>query len=330
MKFNKYGFLIHFVLIISMLGLVTAGCEEEDTRSSPQTTQPAATETSTPPVTEEPTPTTPAPTSTDVPPEIPPLDSLKIDFGAFQSLGETSALPDASQYGFQLASYERPNEEKSSHGTAALGDQSYWNHAAFNVGIWSAIIVVGLAVPVAAFAASFHNIPLQQPDGSWVWSYDVRVGGVVHSAELHGKYIADGVRWDMYISKDGHYSDFHWFYGESDLPATEGFWVLKNKPSDPTDLLRIDWHRSIEDGTGDIKYTNIVPGGPENGGYIYMENTDDTPYGSYWDIYNKGKDNHTYIEWNRNTQTGRVKDAKRFGDSQWHCWDSNHKNTECP
>ena len=185
-------------------------------------------------------------------------------------------------------------------------------------------------IPVAAFVESFNHSPEQQPDYSWVWSYDVPVNNVDYTAELHGRFIDNGVRWEMYLSKEGEYSDFPWYYGESDLPATEGFWILKNNPNDPTDLLRIDWHRDIADGTSDISYTNIVPGGPENGGYIRYEVTTDTLHDRKYEIFNKGKDNTTYIEWDSTTLAGGVKDEQHFGDNDWHCWDDEHRDCDCP
>ena len=108
------------------------------------------------------------------------------------------------------------------------------------------------------------------------------------------------------------------------------FWILKKNPSDPTDLLRIDWHRNITDGSSDIKYTNIVPGGTENGGYILYEVTIESPYDRTYEIYNKGKDSTTYIEWNSSTMEGRVKDSRHFGDNDWHCWDFDYQDIECP
>jgi len=336
MRISIPRLLVHLVIAIALLSLLMAGCEEEEAATPASTLTPEMTPsptispepTETPPVTPEMTVTpTPEAGYPDEPPELPP--SFMIDFDSFTSSNDTSYVPGSGEEGFILASFGSTIEDTSAT-LAAPGDQSHWNHAAGNVLIWSAIAVIGLAVPVGAFVASFHNIPLKQDDGSWVWSYSVNIGGKVHTAELHGKYIPEGVRWDMYISKQGEYSDFHWYYGESDLGATEGFWILKEKPSNPNDLLRIDWERDPYAGTNSIKYTNIVPGGPENGGYILVENTNDSPYNSYWDIFNKGKNNHTYIEWNRNTEQGRVKDASRFGDSEWHCWDSGHKNIECP
>jgi hypothetical protein len=347
MKIFNRTLWIHLILVVAMLSLLVTGCDTEATTEVENTIQPTPTstttttetpttdptQTSTP--TDDPTPTstpteeptsTPSPTAQstypDVPPELPP--SFLIDFDDF-----TSSNANSSEQNMQFSSFTT-NDIPFSATTAAFGDQSYWTHAVFNVGFWSVVVVMGLAIPVAAFVASFHNIPYQQDDGSWIWTYDVRAAGVKRTAELHGTYIDDGVRWEIYLTKAGEYEDFMWYYGESDRPGTEGFWVLKESAAKDHDLLRIDWHRNIADGTGYIKYTNIVPGGPENGGYIQVETTTQTPYDSFWDIYNKGQNNHTYIEWNKTTEEGRVKDQKRFGDDNWQCWEGDHRNTVCP
>jgi hypothetical protein len=55
-----------------------------------------------------------------------------------------------------------------------------------------------------------------------------------------------------------------------------------------------------------------------------------TPYDHIWDLYNKGQDNHTYIEWSSTSGEGRVKDSNRFGDDNWHCWDGGRMNVACP
>lgn len=262
-------------------------------------------------------------------PTIPPIETFLIPFDAFTgNANSTSIFVNESQMQTTLLSLT--DSEQLALPLAISSNKSNWNHAALNVGFWSAVVVVGLAVPVGAFQASFRNIPLQQPDGSWIWSYSVLVRGSVHSAELHGQFIPEGVHWDMRISKEDEYQDFLWYYGESNLPATEGFWILKQNPDEPNDLLEIDWSRNISAGTNSIRYTNIVPDGPENGGYIAVQYTDDIPYDYIWDIYNKGQDNHTYIEFSSSSGEGRVKDFNRFGDDDWHCWDSDRMNVACP
>jgi len=228
-----------------------------------------------------------------------------------------------------------PLEDFTSSGTGGLvafetGNQSNWNYAALAVGIWGAILITTLAVPVAAFRASFQHAPVQQPDGSWLRSYSVNIGGSLYTAELHAQFITEGVHWAMNISKEGEYEDFLWYYGECDLPVTEGFWILKQSPTVPTNLLRIDWSRNISAGTHAIRYTNIVPDGPLNGSYIDTQYTKGTPYDHIWDLYNETEDNHTYIEWSSTTGEGRVKNSNHFGDNDWHCWDSDRINVACP
>lgn len=249
-------------------------------------------------------------------PIIPPIETFLIPFDTFTG--------DASSSSVSLS-------EQCPPASALTGNQSTnWDYAALTVGFWGAIVVVGLAVPVAAFRASFQHTPVQQPDGSWIWSYSVSIGGSVYSAELHGQFITEGVHWDMRISKEGGYQDFLWYYGEHKLPATEGFWILKQSPTVPNDLLQIDWSRNISAGTYNITYTNIVPDGPENGGYIDFQYTDGIPYDYICDIYNKGADNHTYIEYSSSTEGGRIKDLNYFSDNDWHCWDSDRINVVCP
>jgi len=256
---------------------------------------------------------------------------LVVSLSAVGGCGSASGAPTIPpEETFVIPLEDFPNNELGGLIALGTGNQSNWNFAALNVGIWSTIITFGLAVPVAAFRASFHNIPLQQNDGSWVWSYSVNVGGSIYTANLHAQFITEGVHWEMKISKEGAYEDFLWYYGESNLPATEGFWILRQSPAVPTDLVQIDWSRNISAGTYAVRYTNIVPDGPENGGYIDTQYTKGIPYDHIWDIYNKGEDNHTYIEWSIITGEGRVKDFKRFGDDNWHCWDSDLMNVTCP
>lgn len=312
MKINRPSQVwMHCLIVLALVALLVGGCRsnvntepEEDVTIPPQ---------------EE----------VGVPPEIPPLSTFVMEFGDFASSGNVVAVPDGESM-WQLVSYNGPEVSQPDGDADSNGDQKNWNFAALNVGVWNVLLFVGLIVPVAAFAESFNYTPEQLPDYSWVWRYEVPLNEDIYHAELHGKFIASGVRWDMYLSKEGEYTDFPWYYGESNLPVTEGFWILKNNPSDPTDLLRIDWQRNLAAGTSEIKYTNIVPNGPENGGYIYYGVTADGAYDRFYEIYNKGKNNYTYIEWNYTTQEGRVKAAHFFGDDEWHCWDSAHGDAGCP
>ncbi len=257
-------------------------------------------------------------------PKIPPQTTFVMDFSDFTGASSTGSQATASP----LASYVGQGETGRVD-VNALGDRTYFDFSAFNVGFWNLVGTFGLAIPVSCFTESLKQTPVKQPDGSWVWTYSVTVQFVTYTAELHGKYIDSGVRWDMYVTKQNEFTDYLWYYGESDLANTQGYWVLRAEPAKATDLLRIDWHRDPVKETGDIKYTNIVPNGPENGGYISFVVSDGQPYNRSYTIFNKGKNETTFIEWNETTRAGRVKDSVHFGDDSWHCWDSSLNNTVC-
>jgi hypothetical protein len=259
------------------------------------------------------------------PPRIPPQSTFVMDFNDFIQAGQSSNI-DRSALMVSLFQDSTPIVT----GSQAIGDRSNWTFAALNVGFWNLVGVVGLAIPVASFVASINQTPVKQPDNSWVWTYSITVQGITYTAELHGKYIGSGVRWDMYVSKQNDFIDFLWYYGESNNNSTAGFWVLKEKPSKPNDLLRIDWHRNPTNETGDIRYTNIQAGGADNGGYISFTATKNSPYDRSYTIYNKSKNETTDIEWSFAAKAGRVKDARHFNDSEWHYWDSSLKNIVGP
>lgn len=243
------------------------------------------------------------------PPDLPPATSFVMDFADFTEGGSLEAAQ-----GLALLQATRAN----------------WTYAGLNVLVWNTIITVGLAVPAASFIAAFGHQPVLHPGGDWVWSYNFYVNEVLHLAELHGRIEDEEVIWEMYISKDGEFADFLWYSGVSDIDGTEGSWTINREPEDPTPLIRIDWHNNIAEETWDIKYTNIIPGDAENGGYIYHGVVDDPTYDAFYDIYHKSADNHTYIEWNLTTKAGRVKDEAHFGDSDWHCWNNLLEDIDCP
>lgn len=248
------------------------------------------------------------------PPAIPPLSTFLMDFDDFTPIGQSSYVPNGAVPQDVILSFDN------------------WGWAALNVSIWNIIITVHAAIPVAAFVESFKHQPEQQPDSSWIWSYDFMVHDVEYTAELWGSIDNNGTEWEMYISKEGFYEDFLWYFGEADLFLTEGTWTLNKDPEDPEPIpyIGILWHRDVQDSTADIRYTNIVPDGPENGGYIHYGITNDSPYDAFYDIYNKGQDNLTNIEWNRTVKNGQVKDPAHFEDEDWHCWNENLEDIDCP
>ncbi|MBT8378840.1 MAG: hypothetical protein KJN64_06405 [Ignavibacteria bacterium] len=243
-------------------------------------------------------------------PTVPPQTSMVVDFTEFPDTNSPGPL-------FRL----EPSD------TILRGN---WGWAAGHVWVWSTIIKVGMAIPVAAFVESFNHQPVQQPNGSWLWTYTLTISGINYTAKLYGTSVTNGIEWRMLLTKAGFYTDFEWFTGFSNTPATEGTWTLNKDPNDPVPFLLIEWSRNVEDNTAQVKYTNIVPNVPENGSYIHYGKTNEITYDRFFNIFGIAENRLINVEWNYKEHFGRVKDPQHFGSENWNCWDEMLFDTQCP
>ncbi len=243
------------------------------------------------------------------PPVVPPASTLQIDFDDFSGSPPTTEGPRAPK---QADSFEN------------------WVFAAGNLVVWSTVLTVSLAIPVAAFAESFNHEPQQVSALGWVWSYDVLVNGVRYSAALHGTISGANITWRMLISKEGAYTDFEWFTGVSNLTATQGTWSLSRDPSDATPFVDIAWERSTTDDAAEVRYTNITPEAAGNGSYIVFGITPETPFDAFYEVFGAELDETVRIEWMRSDASGRVRNETHFGNGEWHCWNDQLRDIDCP
>lgn len=206
-----------------------------------------------------------------------------------------------------------------------------WFHAAANIVVWNTALTVTLAVPVTSFYASFGNDPEYQGDLTWLWAYSFDALGNTYQAELYGKILpTQEVEWEMYISQVGGFTDVLWYSGITANDRSYAHWTLNRNGNNPTPFIEADYQRDNGGGIESIRYTNITPNAPENGGYIeYRENDGATPYDRAYDVYKAEIDNLLNIEWNSINKDGRVKDPERFQDEEWHCWGSNLMDIDC-
>jgi hypothetical protein len=239
--------------------------------------------------------------SQSTPPEIPPASTMAIDFSNFMDGRQNQqVLPFAN-----------------------------WSWAAGNVGIWNVILTATLAVPVAAFAESFNHEPQLMDDGTWVWSYEVMVGGLAHSARLQAVIVRNQVEWEMFVSQEGSYQEFLWFTGVSNMSRTAGTWTLNKEPADPQDFVLIEWQRDEDDMPAEIKYTNITPQSEDHGSFINYGLVESGTFDAFYDLYGSAENRRIDIEWNRTTKVGRVTDSQHFGDGDWRCWNEELVDTTC-
>ena len=243
--------------------------------------------------------------ATDKPaPQLPPQSSFVIDFENFKDA-------DTSNYKSSLT-YQN------------------WGWAATNVAVWNAALTITLAVPVAAFYESFNHTGVYDPgSNSWVWSYNFFAGGAIHLAQLKASLVPDGVKWEMYISKNNAYNEFLWYTGISATDNAGGTWQLNISPQEPSPFISIIWSRDVVNEFTEIKYINVIPGHDDNGSYIYYGIDNNLELNAFYDIFSESHNNLMNIRWSRELKLGQVKDGFHFGNNNWHCWDENLEDVVC-
>jgi hypothetical protein len=245
------------------------------------------------------------------PPVLPPAESMTIDFSNFttQAKGDLSvAVPKGTQ-------------------------TSNWDYAASVAVIWSTIININLAVPVAAFKIAVNQSPTYLQDATWQWSYNATILTVTYKVRLTGQITSENVDWKMYITREGTggFSEFMWFEGTSSLDGTSGQWTLNKSYQSQVPILKIDWTKSGS-SVGMIKYTYVETGNAFNGSYIEYGLTTNTLNAYYTIHYYSTTYLQFYdlnVEWNTTSHNGHVKSEGYFGDNSWYCWDSNYLNVTC-
>lgn len=244
-------------------------------------------------------------------PEIPPVETMVIDFGNMTDLNKSAATTKIN-----------------------------WGYSALNVGIWSAIIGTTFAVPVAAFKAAFGQQPTVVSDLIWQWEYSVDGFTSEYHARLVGELeSASKIKWEMFISKTGinSFDEFLWFEGTSNIDGKSGQWILYHSAVFPEKTIQIDWTRE-DNEVGQIQYTYVRERNDQRQADKFQGST--LTYGlqvnefdAFVNIHSYDTESNgfadTYIEWSRSSYNGHVKSEHFFNDTNWHCWDSQGNDISC-
>lgn len=239
-------------------------------------------------------------------PELPPQEAFVMDFSDFQS------APGTKKAGEEMAGYQN------------------FTHAYGTVWGWNIIVTVTMVVPTAAYIEAFNHTPVYLGDNSWKWEYSVPVGNNTFNAKLITTRISnEEFKAEMFITKEGiaGYEDFKWFEGTIRYDRTHAIWTLYESPTNPVEMLEIEWNMDWELGVSDITYTYVKEGDEQTGSYISFAIVDDVVYDANYTV--SGAANAIMIEWNRTSKNGRVMDMAKFGDDAWHCWNETLEDVTC-
>lgn len=243
-----------------------------------------------------------------------------------ESPGVAPTIPPSSSFEMDLNQFPEEGGGSSGGRTATAYN---WSHAAVNVGIWNLVIGVSTIIPVAAFKAAETRTPEFIGNNTWQWTYTFEVDKIQHSAKLQGTLVSDGVNWKMLLSKEGEYTDYEWYSGHSNTEHTEGWWLLNLGPDEARPFIRIDWDRNVNNTEASIKYTSTDPQNPGIGGYIHYGINEQTPFNTYYTIFDNQNDNLIEIKWNQTTHAGTVRNLKFFGDANFRCWNAALQDVVC-
>ena len=203
-------------------------------------------------------------------------------------------------------------------GTAATYEN--FTHSYLSVAYWNVASGLTLALPVAAYGYALQQEPEYLGDHSWEWSFEFSLNNLVYKATLTATRISnEEFSAEMFIGlallPD---QAIKWFDGVVRYDHTHALWNLYKDGS--VKILEAEWNKDFETEAADLTYTYVEAGQEETGSFITLAYMPQEVYDASYTI--SLSNNVTSIMWNTSTKEGRVKDPGKFGDIQWHCWDS--------
>lgn len=233
-------------------------------------------------------------------PELPPIESIMMDFSDF------SEEPGGSNQKGTLNTYEN------------------FLYSYLTVGYWNIAATLVSVLPVTAYGYALEQTPEYVGDYTWEWVFDFPVQGlagtVTYTATLTGARIDnDEFSMEMVIAlASTPESGVKWFDGVIRYDHTHATWTIYKNGT--IQVLGIEWNKDFETEEADLTYTYTEAGQEETGSYImWAYNPGDVYDAAYTISLAAGMTN---IEWNTTTLEGRVMAPVHFSDSDWHCWDT--------
>ncbi len=227
-------------------------------------------------------------------PELPPMESMVMDFSDFN---------------------EQPGGVKG----ADLSHENFL-HSYLSVVFWNVASTVTMALPVAAYGYALQQDPVYVGDNTWEWDYEFPLNGIDYVATLTGSRINnEEFSMEMVISLAiAPNLGVKWFDGVVRYDHIHATWNLFRDGS--VKVLEAEWNMDFETEDADLTYTYTEPGQTETGSYIKLAYMSQEFYDAAYTISLAAGD--TFIEWNTSTREGRVMDLVKFEDSEWHCWET--------
>jgi hypothetical protein len=182
---------------------------------------------------------------------------------------------------------------------------------------WANVVVLAYTgLPTLAFAAALNQAVAWTPPNTWLWAYTVGSGADSVTVELVAE-VSQGIDidWTMMVTGGPQNLDrFEIVTGTSQLPTTEGFWILydPNAAVPGVSALEVNWSRAALDDRH-LDYINVYEGTVNFADTLAYAVAGSTATVRYVDV---SETTMTRVEWDVVTGTGKLHNAA--GDSC--CW----------
>ena len=238
-------------------------------------------------------------------PDLPPVESLIMNFSDFQQQPATSK--------------------------GIVATYNNYSYAYFTVFFWNTFTTVTLVLPVTAYGYALQQEPVYLGDSKWEWSYEVTWGALEYVATLTGERLNnEEFSMEMSIALASVPNvRFVWFDGVVRYDHTSATWnMYKSDDGTSVKIIEVMWEKDFETEVTSLKYTYIEPGQDETGSYICYGLNPEMVYDASYTVSLSGS--MINIEWDSETKAGRVKNPDYFVDSAWHCWNNLLEDIDCP
>lgn len=237
------------------------------------------------------------------PPQLPPVESMNMDFSAF-------------------------DEDTGANLTAENESYTHFLNASIRAMVMKAVVNSNLAIPKALLNAAENVEPELTDDGEWTWSYSNDANGNSFEVELVATSGNNGtVLWQMYVTNSAlDIDDVLFFEGDVETDGSAGSWTYYALFGEEAGsaVSQTTWNAVSEDQI-DLRLEVLTDRNNNLGDYIEYSFNSPVKIATY---YNAGEDQTTKIEWNSESYEGYFI-APNYNNGEQACWDSNFQNVEC-
>ena len=244
----------------------------------------------------------PASLNSEQPPEIPPTESMNMDFSNFDAYQQNKEV------------YEKELNKN-------------FAQAAIRAFVIKSIVDLNMAIPKALLIAASESEAEFNEDGEWVLSYTKNAGSDTYEVRLVASQENENqVNWQFFVTNsDLNITDKLFFDGTTSADGSQGTWTYYSLTGSSQEAVSVtDW-TVTDEGNVDLRLEVVSDRFNNQGDYI--EYTFD---GTVKNVvyYNANQDTTTELQWNIETNAGYLI-APNYNNGQKACWDENFENVTC-